>query len=100
VRYEVRLDEKPEASVDSVWEQTVRPRHFKLLSGDETLSGHQFGGDLTQHFFCERCGMRSFSHHAASAGGAFYSVDLKSLERASSNQAGLRPGRARGRALC
>ena len=81
VRYEVRLDAQPEASVHSVWEKTVRPRHFKLLSGDETLSGHQFGQDQTQHFFCERCGVRSFSHHAASDDGAFYSVDLKSLER-------------------
>jgi len=82
VRYEVLLDGRPEAGVRSVWEQTVRPDHFKLLAGEDTLSGHQFAGDQTQHFFCERCGLRSFSHHPASARGAFYSVDLKSLERA------------------
>jgi hypothetical protein len=80
VRYEVFLDGRPEASVRSVWEQTVRPDHFKLLSGEDTLSGHQFAGDQTQHFFCERCGLRSFSHHPCSADGAFYSVDLKALE--------------------
>ena len=100
VRYEVQLDAKREASVHSVWEQTVRPRHFKLLSGEETLSGHQFGSDQTQHFFCERCGVRSFSHHAASADGAFYSVDLKALERASSPHGGPSRRSSRGPALC
>lgn len=81
VRYEVLLDRRPHPSVHSVWEQTVRPDHFTLLCGEDTLSGHQFAGDQTQHFFCERCGLRSFSHHPVSASGAFYTVDLKSLER-------------------
>jgi hypothetical protein len=100
VRYEVQLDARPEASVHSVWEQTVRPRHFKLLSGEDTLSGHQFGGDQTQHFFCERCGERSFSHHVASTDGAFYSVDLKSLERARAPQVSVNCASSRGPALC
>jgi hypothetical protein len=81
VQYEVLLDGRPEPGVRSVWEQTVRPDHFKLLSGEDTLSGHQFAADQTQHFFCERCGLRCFSHHPASAKGGFYSVDLKSLAR-------------------
>lgn len=101
VRYEVLLDGRPEASMRSVWEQTVRPAHFKLLSGQDTLSGHQFAGDQTHHFFCERCGLRSFSHHPASARGAFYSVDLKSLELARPlSRVLVRRGLPRRPALC
>lgn len=79
VSYEVVLDADP-ADVRSVWESRVRPGGFRLLSGEAELSGHAFATARSHHFFCERCGVRSFSRHDAGAhGGGYYSVDLKCL---------------------
>jgi hypothetical protein len=82
VRYQVELDARSDGSLwgFSVWECIVAPSNFKLLAGDEELSGHQFAAKSAHHFFCERCGTRSFSHHPESVCGEFYSVDLRSLE--------------------
>jgi hypothetical protein len=82
VRYQVELDARSDGALwgFSVWECIIAPSNFKLLAGAEELSGHQFAAKSAHHFFCERCGTRSFSHHAESACGEFYTVDLRSLD--------------------
>ncbi len=82
VRYQVELDARSDGALWglSVWECIIAPSKFKLLQGAEALSGHQFAAEPAHHFFCERCGTRSYSHHAAQACGEFYSVDLRSLD--------------------
>lgn len=83
VRYRVELETGCDASAwgFSVWECIVKPGGFHLLAGGEHLSGHQFAAQPAHHFFCESCGVRSFSHHAESpCGGEFYTVDLRCLE--------------------
>jgi hypothetical protein len=82
VRYQVELDARSEGSMwgFSVWECVIAPHSFVLLAGGEHLTGHQFAARSAHHFFCERCGVRSFSHHAESPCGEFYSVDLRCLD--------------------
>jgi hypothetical protein len=79
VSYEVVLDGGP-AGGSSVWESRVRAGGFRLLSGEAELSGHAFAGAGSHHFFCECCGVRSFSRHGGgTADAGYYSVDLKCL---------------------
>ncbi len=81
VRYEVVLElTRAPACGDSVWERAVPLEALRLLAGDESLCGYQFADDEAEHFFCERCGVRPFSRHRAAPRGAFYSIDLKSLD--------------------
>lgn len=79
--YEVELDPRTSGErTRSVWERAVPPSGFRLLTGDEHLSGVQFARESVYHFYCERCGVRSFSQHAPAQRGEFYSVDLKCLD--------------------
>jgi hypothetical protein len=79
VAYEVELDPRA-PTPGSVWESWVRPGSFRLLSGDGDLSGHAFAGSAAHHFFCERCGVRSFSRHRPAPWATVaYSVDVKCL---------------------
>ncbi len=80
VLYEVELDPRRSSiCADSVWERAVDPRGFRLLTGDQSLQGFQFSADGAHHFFCERCGVRSFSRHGAGTPADVYSIDLKCL---------------------
>lgn len=79
VLYEVELDLAPSVPAHSVWERTARRHALRLLAGSESLSGHQFSSDA-HHFFCERCGVRLFSHHHPESARGFYALDLKSLQ--------------------
>jgi hypothetical protein len=85
IRYEVELDSGAWGRGGSVWERTVMPSAFRLTAGHDYLSGHQFANEDAHHFFCECCGVRSFSRHGGSSSFAYYSVDLKSLEHAGSS---------------
>jgi hypothetical protein len=82
VRYRVEIETSFDAAACglSVWECIVKPGGFELLAGDDQLSGHQFAARSAHHFFCESCGVRSFSRHAESPCGEFYTVDLRCLE--------------------
>ena len=48
----------------------VKPHAFKLLSGEESLSTYQWGGNISTRFFCKHCGIHSFGKgHLAEVGG-------------------------------
>jgi len=80
VLYEVDLDLAASGRrTHSVWERAVDPSGFHLLTGDENLSGLQLARESVHHFYCERCGVRSFSHHEPECREAFYSIDVKCL---------------------
>jgi hypothetical protein len=82
VRYELQLDPDAHPLTVQASEPLVRARAFKLLSGDECLSGHQFASSAVHRFYCERCGVCSFSrHNVEQLGGEFYAVDLRWLDR-------------------
>ena len=80
VRYELQLE--PDAHQGTLAPSAlVRARAFKLLSGDECLSGHQFASSSVHRFYCERCGVCTFSRHNVEQHGAeFYAVDLRWLD--------------------
>lgn len=65
----------------SVWECAVDARSFRVRSGDEHLSGHQFVSDTVSHFYCERCGERVFARHLHPERPAIYAIDLKCLHQ-------------------
>ena len=91
VHYEVRLDlGRPGDASGSVWEHRVEPRHFRLLIGDESVSGYQFFAETVHHFFCVRCGVRAFSHHMDDPRGDAYSVDIRTLHSRHAPSAGWR----------
>ena len=78
VLYEVELD--PSTPCASVWQRAARPGTFKLLSGEECLSGYQFWAATVHHFYCERCGQHAFSRHGVDGVGAHHTVDLRALD--------------------
>ena len=82
VRYEVELDASALSGTcaGSVWERGVPASRFRLLFADENLSGHQFSARGGHDFFCERCGVRTFSrHHAELPDREYYIIDLRGL---------------------
>ncbi|MEY4509551.1 MAG: hypothetical protein RLZZ450_1673 [Pseudomonadota bacterium] len=99
VLWEVLLDlaDNDQAS-DSVWQRSVPSPRFRLLRGNEGLSGYQFFANSAHHFFCARCSAHAYSHQVAAqptshepgeqAGADVYTIDLRSLQvqRAPSSQ--------------
>jgi len=60
---------------------SLRASRFKLLTGEDCVSGHQFASWSVHHFYCERCGVCSFSRHeVGNEAAAFYAVDLRCLD--------------------
>jgi hypothetical protein len=78
VLYEVELGARDQRT-QSVWERLVPARSFRLLAGEESLSGHQFADQTVQHFFCDRCGLRVFSRCLREPDAVHYAIDLKAL---------------------
>ena len=82
VRYELQLAPQADQGLLLPAEPLLRARAFTLLSGDECLSGHQFASSSVHRFYCERCGVCSFSrHNVEQVGAEFYAVDLRWLDR-------------------
>jgi len=81
VRYELELDLCASDMPPAPSELTVRARTFTLLSGEESLSGHELVSPHVHHFYCELCGVCSFSRHNVELeSAAFYAVDLRCLD--------------------
>ena len=80
VRYQLEVDRTAQRALLSD-QHSVRASDFKLLSGEEHVSGHQFASSQVHRFYCERCGVCSFSRHNVQQQGAeFYAVDLRCLD--------------------
>lgn len=63
------------------WSVLIKPGALHLESGEDALSGYQFGTFSAQHLFCKHCGIRTFTRgDIAEIGGAFVSVSLASLD--------------------
>jgi hypothetical protein len=103
VQYEVVLAPAFDGQhTSSVWELAVPCGAFKLLRGEQ-LTGHQFASDTdaaslardpgcVDHFYCERCGVLSFSRHERGADRGFYLIDLKCLQHRVTAPSGRRDG--------
>jgi len=81
VRFETDLDLWASDAFAAPGALSVRARTFKLLSGDDSLSGHELVSPHVHHFYCELCGVCSFSrHNVDQQSAAFYAVDLRCLD--------------------
>jgi hypothetical protein len=59
----------------------LKPAAFRLLSGEESLSGYQWGPKISTRHFCKHCGIQCFGvGHLAEVGGDFVSVNLNTLD--------------------
>ncbi|MEY4512712.1 MAG: hypothetical protein RLZZ450_4834 [Pseudomonadota bacterium] len=81
VRYELQIDPCTDDVEQTQSELTVRAREFKLLSGEECVSGHELALPHVHHFYCELCGVCSFTrHNVEQQSAAFYAVELRHLD--------------------
>jgi hypothetical protein len=59
----------------------VKPEAFRLLAGETHLSRYEWGGKISQRFFCKHCGVFCFGRgHLAEVGGDYVSVNLNCLD--------------------
>jgi len=96
VLWQVELDlAASDELASSVWQRTVAAHAFVLLQGADSLSGYQYFDHSAHHFFCTRCGMHAFSHHASAADVQHdaYAIDLRCLHAPSAGSS--KPGASR-----
>ena len=67
----------------------VRARDFRLLEGRESLSCYTFNTGTARHYFCARCGIKSFYVPRSHPDG--YSVNVRCLDRATITSVTLTP---------
>ena len=66
------------------WSVTLKPEAFRLVSGEDALSGYAFGTHSARHMFCQHCGIRLFTKgYIEQIGGDFVSVAVATLDDAS-----------------
>ena len=64
---------------------------FELLTGPGALTDYQFGKKRVHHFFCNRCGIRSFSRGTAPSGAEMVALNVRCLEGVDVGALALRP---------
>lgn len=63
------------------WSMMVKPAAFELLAGDGELGGYSFNTHSAQHHFCQKCGVRVYTHgNIPELGGEFYSVQVSTFD--------------------
>jgi hypothetical protein len=87
VRYRVTLDLQGVVACNcSICSKTgtmlaFAPRdRFQLLSSEGALTDYQWGKKRIHHFFCNRCGIRSFAHGTAPDGREMAAVNVRCLD--------------------
>jgi hypothetical protein len=63
------------------WNVIVKPDAFRHLTEETALTDYQFGTRAGHHYFCSRCGVRTFSRgYVAEIGGDYVAVQVLSLD--------------------
>jgi len=74
------------------WNVLAKPEEFRLISGEEVLSGYSFGTKQGNHTFCKHCGCASFSSgDVPELGGRFVAINLASLDDATDEELAAAP---------
>lgn len=80
------------------WSASVKPDAFRLLSAADAVIDYQFGTNSMHWPFCKTCGVRPYGHgDIPEVGGAFYAVQLASLDAPDETLAGAPVRYANGR---
>lgn len=58
----------------------VDPVSFRLESGEQNLTEHQFNRHAIHHQFCRTCGVQSFAHGQRPDGAKMVAVNVRTLE--------------------
>jgi hypothetical protein len=59
----------------------VKPDAFRLVAGQDSLGGYQWGAKVSTRHFCKRCGIQCFgAGYLEVIGGDFVSVNLNALD--------------------
>jgi hypothetical protein len=53
---------------------------FKLLKGEDAQGDYQFNKHVIHHWFCKRCGIRSFSGGVGPGGAEMRAINVRCLE--------------------
>lgn len=96
VRFEVETEERVavESCNCSICRKTgylhliVPAARFRLISGSDQLTEYRFNTGVARHFFCVRCGIKSFYTPRSNPDGV--SVNLRCLDDADAPQAEIR----------
>lgn len=67
----------------------VEKDEFKLLSGHDELTTYTFGTHIAQHYFCQKCGIKSFYIPRSHPNG--YSVNLRCVDQSKFTEIEFKP---------
>lgn len=56
----------------------IPPEHFRLLSGQDSLTLYQAGNKIAKHWFCKACGIHPFSNPRAAP--EMYTINIRCLD--------------------
>ncbi len=69
----------------------VKPDQFRLVRGEDELTGYAWGHKVSTRYFCKHCGIQCFGKgHLDVLGGDFVSVNLNALDDADAHALPLR----------
>ena len=58
-----------------------KPAQFRVVRGEDNLSGYVWGGKISTRYFCKTCGVQCFGRGELEVlGGAFVSINANCLD--------------------
>jgi hypothetical protein len=58
----------------------AEPRQFRLISGEDALTGYRFNKKMIHHLFCSDCGIESFGRGPHADGTNVVGINVRCLD--------------------